>query len=1450
MTILCAVDTSWAVEDNPLNQTASGGVSASLNAEGSLWEYVLGVRNLYGTAPPVVIHPAPMDSCPLLITPEHIREFFHRPSLLFWNPIQQLPNVQLSCPRELCDGTLQIATEARRTWDPTWFRMYDLDTVVYVQTYRYSCTQDGTHSHNALVASLDRNTMNFLPGLFFTRVAVSWPLLHDLVEHVSSGMSFTAFEGVVEARYQSRWHMQDVRAHTWRELTRPQQIAATQPGQMEWRASPGYFLAHTPSLQCPSDDILRDALRAYYREHEDFFVRSMASLSIDTLRIDHTFRVAMNIGFFRNAMEGAQKRWMCQYSSAFFCLNGDNQVVTWRFCRNQRHSSIRGVLQALLKRGGKVKQVYTDQCCTDRKFLRSIFGSDLLVFLDTFHFKQRLCRSLTRKTNQAHYWLLCAMTKDLFAVGKEWTKQAMEDWVIQWEEKCRQLGMHTKKVHHACQKAIGHIRNGCLDQHRVGTQPNENLHKHMKRVLPSGRQGVDLAVALFTLFLHKHNWNQQHSHDLATKLHRRAHEAVNPDLPHTEECFGTCKRDSGNIVDDNIVRPCTEQEYGELWARASRDVDTRDLVCDLFLHHPDLVPHDVTDVTSARLIYKPKDVDGQCFYHTLSHALASKLGIRLSHTELHGRLVEHLRNEAARYSPFFIHGEETYDAAVDRLNNCWQTQLGDFVVQAAANIWGVVIVVHQPDVEPLIIVPEEGQTTEVLELQFEQQYYVAIDTHDDPLQNVGDPHSGVVEGNNMTMNINIINSTALDTAELVPKALDTSELESLLQDKYNLRQHFVAPDGNCFYLALCDQLYQHNAWPTTYSTQTSTVAVANPLYPLQPPTIIHGQFAEAARQARAAFVAHAHQHVWDNADYVDDELFNMLVAMGTDGTYAGGHELQMAADMYNIHVHCLVVSADGLDEQEYLPQQPPAHGIPHVYMCLHGNHFWSTRPLATPGQTHNPTSVSPSVGTIPIPAVEPITYHDSTEPGVPRDRDDHDHPHIGLYPGVHHLVNNDTIYEEDPFVDEIIVTSPTLNFLAFYPPQEGGIGPGQAWQDWVHNILDPGLIQTEAAVGDFVRCMEVGVLSNDAGNQSTLYITFTSERDTLRAVSIINRGPTVQGHTLQATRAQVSTRYRDVDGHTLSDPSDEEQDRAEVAAWEAVGHHALQVQNLAAVTEPEPPRKKQKVVQQVPASDLQASSSSNVTPKKKQSGVQHTSRPSLRASPSSTVRHKGKHRVGTDRRTAKQKAAARDDISGVGDFNIHEINLLHQLVEKQQKGKRKDWVQMTKQWESHRKRWDPKQGECPYKDRHAGTLKNYFHSSYQSWMKKRAGKDDEAVCAPSHSMAVELSSTSTTTSAVATTTTTTDAGITGGGGSGGGTTMLPPPPPPPAHAPRLQLLINPGPNAAHNPIPSHWGGNAPHNPIPGGLVPNPPHPPSQAIPNPAALLQMEAHDFANLMRRL
>ena len=114
----------------------------------------------------------------------------------------------------------------------------------------------------------------------------------------------------------------------------------------------------------------------------------MATLPVDTLRIDHTFKTAMNVGFARKkVVAGVEKReWVQQYSAVFFALDADSQPVGLQFCRNQRFAKL-----------GAVSTVYTDQCCHDRNFLQRIFGPHVKAFLDTFHFKQRLRRALSTK---------------------------------------------------------------------------------------------------------------------------------------------------------------------------------------------------------------------------------------------------------------------------------------------------------------------------------------------------------------------------------------------------------------------------------------------------------------------------------------------------------------------------------------------------------------------------------------------------------------------------------------------------------------------------------------------------------------------------------------------------------------------------------------------------------------------------------------------------------------------------------------------------------------------------------------------------------------------------------------------------------------------------------------------------------------------------------------------
>ena len=132
-----------------------------------------------------------------------------------------------------------------------------------------------------------------------------------------------------------------------------------------------------------------------------------------------------------------------------------------------------------------------------------------------------------------------------------------------------------------------------------------------------------------------------------------------------------------------------------------------------------------------------------------------------------------------------------------------------------------------------------------------------------------------------------------------------------------------------------------------------------------------------------------------------------------------------------------------------------------------------------------------------------------------------------LYPNVRHWVNGDD-EAHDPFVDEIVVTSPTLNWLEFYPERlyPEATGSGEAWLRWLHGLLDSGLHLHELQQQEYIRCACVDVLMSD--DRSALHIHCNNERDTLRGTSIINGLTGPHGDALHATRARMSSSYDQV----------------------------------------------------------------------------------------------------------------------------------------------------------------------------------------------------------------------------------------------------------------------------------------------------------------------------------
>ena len=96
---------------------------------------------------------------------------------------------------------------------------------------------------------------------------------------------------------------------------------------------------------------------------ETFYIKQMLGLSVRRcIRLDHTFKVASNIGYLR--YDG---KWVIQCSSVFVALNEEGEVITWQLTNSTSFDEITLLLSSLHNRidipQNGALTVYVDNCC-------------------------------------------------------------------------------------------------------------------------------------------------------------------------------------------------------------------------------------------------------------------------------------------------------------------------------------------------------------------------------------------------------------------------------------------------------------------------------------------------------------------------------------------------------------------------------------------------------------------------------------------------------------------------------------------------------------------------------------------------------------------------------------------------------------------------------------------------------------------------------------------------------------------------------------------------------------------------------------------------------------------------------------------------------------------------------------------------------------------------------
>ena len=147
-------------------------------------------------------------------------------------------------------------------------------------------------------------------------------------------------------------------------------------------------------------------------------------------------------------------------------------------------------------------------------------------------------------------------------------------------------------------------------------------------------------------------------------------------------------------------------------AQKHRESAMANALNDLFLEMQRAHTNTLDQAEGLRLLRMPWD--GDCFYHTMQTLLARAF-VRLRWRRFVQRSSRSCKTIALgmRHSTMVV-------IMVQQCSACCKCQ-------AAANAWGLVIVVHQPHTDPIITVPENPLRETILQVHLANQHYDALD---------------------------------------------------------------------------------------------------------------------------------------------------------------------------------------------------------------------------------------------------------------------------------------------------------------------------------------------------------------------------------------------------------------------------------------------------------------------------------------------------------------------------------------------------------------------------------------------------------------------------------------------------------------------------------------------------------------------------------------------------
>ena len=445
--------------------------------------------------------------------------------VIIWSPIEQFANVAFTCPK--CSLTTEPGSSCQNLGNQklspiAWTNgcsskylprlLHDVNSNVLLLSRVYQCSfgHDVYAHHPGLVKQCEIFTD--VPFYLWHSIGFTQCFI-DFVNHlVWYGMSMKDGEKSLQEkrvitfyRIQSLFMKNTLSSSTVAGLVFPSIDSVT-----IWKGGP---TRHA---------VTGCFLYSFWKNEQSYITEMMAgSVSSDDLWLscDHTFKSIANFGLFRVA----DGKWVKQYTGLFCVLNPNGEVLTWKLTKNLRFETIQDQLKFLQERltkdGKTIKEFYIDNCCSWRKKLQQVFGSDLKVLLDIFHAVQRVTTKISKR-HPFHSQCISDLKmafRDPSDKGPIRTKStpgsavirlSLEEFQQKWEHVAHE---GVKILPLAAVEEINcilkHVDRGCLSNIMPGrgTNRNERLHRDLNQIVSSSRYGVELGYALITCTFHRHN---------------------------------------------------------------------------------------------------------------------------------------------------------------------------------------------------------------------------------------------------------------------------------------------------------------------------------------------------------------------------------------------------------------------------------------------------------------------------------------------------------------------------------------------------------------------------------------------------------------------------------------------------------------------------------------------------------------------------------------------------------------------------------------------------------------------------------------------------------------------------------------------------------------------------------------------------------------------------------